>query len=151
MFNLFWVTMMDKKLITRIMYATLLVSGLVATLPSRAQHHAGAPHSAPPGAYHGDGRYDHDGRLWWGLGLGLGLGWDAYYGYPYYWYDYPPYYYAPPATVLVPSSPTPPANWFYCDSLKNYYPYVDKCPEQWRVVPATPPAAQPASPPPAAR
>jgi len=43
-----------------------------------------------------------------------------------------------------PTAPTPgaqaPAVWYYCDSAKGYYPYVNQCPEGWRSVPATPPA-----------
>ncbi|MET3107035.1 hypothetical protein AAKU67_001683 [Oxalobacteraceae bacterium GrIS 2.11] len=97
-----------------------------------------------------DGHHGYrDSRVWWGLGLGLGLGWEAgYYGYPYPWYYYPPEYYVAPTTVVVPSSPAPvpaplPApTWYYCDSLKSYYPSVDHCPEQWRLVPATPPPSQ---------
>lgn len=92
-----------------------------------------------------------DGRVWWGLGSGLGLGWEAgYYGYPYPWYYYPPDYYVAPSTLVIPASPAPvpaPApSWYYCESLKSYYPGVDHCPEQRRVVPATPPPAKQTAP-----
>ena len=40
-----------------------------------------------------------------------------------------------------PSGPPPQQYWYYCDSARGYYPYVSNCPEQWRAVPATPPAS----------
>ena len=50
-----------------------------------------------------------------------------------------------PALAQAPATaPTPgPANWYYCDSAKGYYPYVQQCPEGWRSVPATPPNGAP--------
>ncbi len=94
---------------------------------------------------------------WWGLALGLGLGWEAgrlsapYYApvYPVYYYPVPQYYYpdippsvviAAPPVVTAPAATPAAANWYYCPSVKGYYPYVRECPEGWRVVPATPPA-----------
>jgi len=51
---------------------------------------------------------------------------------------------APPPPSEAPAAAAPPqqtaGNWYYCDSAKNYYPYVGQCPEGWRTVPATPPA-----------
>jgi hypothetical protein len=46
----------------------------------------------------------------------------------------------PPA----PQAPAPAATaaagtWYYCDSAKAYYPYVQQCREGWRPVAATPP------------
>lgn len=104
-------------------------------------HPIGGGH--PPvygGGWHGGGGW-HDGWGWWGLGLGIGLGWDGYWGYPYYYYPYPyyPYYEAVPPVVVVPSTPAPVLNWYYCDSARDYYPRVPRCPEPWRVVPAVPP------------
>jgi hypothetical protein len=77
------------------------------------------------------------------------------------WVGAAPYYYAngsyyaeapggfavvqPPASAsLTPppqaaTAPAPAGNWYYCDSAKNYYPYVQQCAEGWRTVPATPP------------
>jgi len=77
------------------------------------------------------------------------------------WVGAAPYYYAngiyyaaapggfvvvqPPASAsLTPppqaaTAPAPAGNWYYCDSAKNYYPYVQQCAEGWRSVPATPP------------
>src|SRR5438105_2151279 len=45
------------------------------------------------------------------------------------------------ATSPAQASNTPGAagSWYYCDSAKNYYPYVSQCAEGWRSVPATPP------------
>jgi len=112
--------------------------------------HEMRPIGRPVGPWHGGG----PGWWGWGLGLGLGLGLEAeylanpwlYYPYPGYYYPYPGYYYpySPPAEYVEPQAPTaappPPANWYYCDSARAYYPYVTKCPEAWRVVPAAPPA-----------
>ena len=33
-----------------------------------------------------------------------------------------------------------PGDWYYCDSSKAYYPYVQQCPEGWSTVPASRPA-----------
>jgi hypothetical protein len=50
---------------------------------------------------------------------------------------------APQAPVVVaPPAPVqqPVQTWYYCESAKNYYPYVPSCPEGWKPVPAQPPA-----------
>ena len=122
---------------------TLLGMLLIAT--SLAVPATAAPHG---GGYRG-------GMGWWGLALGLGLGWEAaringpYYApaYPVYYYPAPEYYYPdiPPAVMVAPpvvAAPPSTPNWYYCPSAKGYYPYVRQCPEAWRVVPATPPAAK---------
>ena len=54
---------------------------------------------------------------------------------------------APPAEGQLAPAPAPqqaPGMWYYCDSAKAYYPYVNECPEGWRPVPATPPSTIPA-------
>jgi hypothetical protein len=115
-------------------------------LPTLAQHGAGgghAPASHGGGEFHG-GHWHGGGPGWWGWGLGLGLGWDAgVLGYPYpgYYYPYPPEYVYPeaPPVVVAPQGPSTPANWYYCESAKEYYPRVSQCPEPWRLVPAVPP------------
>ena len=45
----------------------------------------------------------------------------------------------PPAAVPAPT-PAPAGEnlWYYCESARNYYPYVTTCPEKWRAVPAQP-------------
>jgi hypothetical protein len=49
---------------------------------------------------------------------------------------------APQTPAPVPTQSQPPVQtWYYCESAKNYYPYVPSCPEGWRPVPAQPPAA----------
>jgi hypothetical protein len=104
----------------------------------------------------------HDGRLgWWWVAAGF------WYFYPSPVYPYPDPY-IPPVVVnqppvvvtqpqVVTSQPTvmtpppvvdsePPApsaappnqSWYYCDSSRGYYPYVQSCAEGWRPVPATP-------------
>ena len=81
-------------------------------------------------------------------------------GYTVVYYGSLPYYYAndvyyvqqptgyevvaPPPVAAAPAPGAPaPAVWYYCDSAKGYYPYVNQCPEGWRSVPATPPAGAP--------
>ena len=95
-----------------------------------------------------------------GFGLGLGLGYGAWaWNDPLFYDPYPvgfPVYEAPPTVVVsAPVSPQettyvgpatqeddPPAggahDWFYCESAKGYYPYVESCPEPWHAVPSTP-------------
>jgi hypothetical protein len=134
--------------------------------PALAQHegHEGrgfeGRHEEP--AFRGEiGRFhEHDWGLWragrWQHGYHGGrLGWwwiagGVWYFYPYPVYPYPdpfvpPVVAAPPAPGVVPPPPTP-SNWYYCNSARNYYPYVPSCPEGWQPMPATPGTA--ASPPP---
>ena len=69
-------------------------------------------------------------------------------GVPYY-YANDVYYTAVPAGYVVANPPLAepapqagapqPANWYYCESTKTYYPYTAECKEGWRQVPATPP------------
>jgi len=54
-----------------------------------------------------------------------------------------------PAAAQAPSgppasAPTQPAAsvWYYCESSKTYYPYVNECKEGWRSVPAAPPPSR---------
>jgi hypothetical protein len=89
-------------------------------------------------------------------------------GYTTVWVGGVPYYYAnnayyvtapggyavaaPPTVAAAPAetAPPPPApaapaaspaagTWYYCESSRTYYPYVQECKEGWRQVPATPP------------
>ncbi|MBU6995549.1 hypothetical protein [Ferrovum myxofaciens] len=92
----------------------------------------------------------------------MGLGYGAWaWNDPLFYDPYPvgyPVYQAPPTVVVsAPVSPQettyvgpaaqependPPGgathDWFYCDSAKGYYPYVESCPEPWHAVPSTP-------------
>jgi hypothetical protein len=121
----------------------LLALGLLAAMPASAYRGHG-----------GDG---------WGWGLGLGLVTGAvigselaapyyYYGPPYGVVPAPAYYYpptvvmaqppaavAPQGTMMVAPAPAGGGFWFYCDSARSYYPYVQQCPEPWKKVPAMPP------------
>jgi len=46
----------------------------------------------------------------------------------------------PPAPqAAAPAASAPAGTWYYCDSARTYYPYVQSCPEGWRPVAATPP------------
>jgi Family of unknown function (DUF6515) len=85
-------------------------------------------------------------------------------GVPYY-YANDVYYVAqpdgyavaePPAVAAAPVAPPPqapppqaapapqaaPGTWYYCESAKAYYPYVNECKEAWKQVPATPPGGR---------
>ena len=107
--------------------------------------------AAPLASEAGGGRGHHGGhhhhvrsRVVVGFGVGPYWGWG--YGYPYwgspYWY-YPPAYApvvvqeSPPVYVQQPApvAPAPPAPaeqyWYYCESVRGYYPSVPNCPEQW--------------------
>jgi hypothetical protein len=140
---------------------------LVLAPPVRAQAHGaghgggspgghggghGGDHGGDRGGGHGGGRgggWHGGGAGWWGLGLGLGLGWgvaELADPYSYGSDDYPnaapmaPY----PGNAPAPSQAVPSAGaWYYCESAKTYYPYVDQCPEGWRAVAPTPPGATP--------
>lgn len=103
---------------------SLLVAGLLAltVAPSYAWHHG------------------HGGVF---IGVGPGYWWGP--PYPYWWYP-PPYYYPPPAVVVEeppvyvqppPAPPPAPTFWYYCSSVKGYYPKVQTCPEAWVKVPAS--------------
>ncbi len=47
----------------------------------------------------------------------------------------PPVVFAAPTPVYVQPPPQP-AYWYYCESARTYYPYVQQCPEGWlEVVP----------------
>jgi hypothetical protein len=127
--------MMNIDSLKRCMLTGLLLMVASLAVPAYAAPHGGG-HGGGPG--------------WWGIGLGLGLGWEAarianpyyYPAYPVYYYPAPVYYYpaSPPTVVVEPSAgPAAPANWYYCDSAKDYYPNVRRCPEAWHVLPAKPP------------
>ncbi|HUW51053.1 MAG TPA: hypothetical protein VMV75_08570 [Sulfuricella sp.] len=83
----------------------------------------------------------HEGRLgWWWVVGGL------WYFYPQPVYPYPDAYTPPVVVIQQPASPAAPGApaaqaqyWYYCTSVKGYYPYVPSCPEGWKTVPATPP------------
>ncbi len=104
---------------------------------------------ARPGAHAAVRHHTHS-RVYFGLGIGTGF-------YPGYWYGSPYYYGAPyygtpvytsppiviqqqpPVYIEKPQAPVP-GYWYYCASVKAYYPYVNDCPEPWqRVSPLPPP------------
>jgi outer membrane protein OmpA-like peptidoglycan-associated protein len=84
---------------------------------------------------HYGGRYGWYGPrygYWYGAGF-----WPYYYygpGYGYYYYPPPAQVYAAPEETVV-EQPAP-AYWYYCGSARNYFPYVQSCPEGWQAVPA---------------
>ncbi len=59
----------------------------------------------------------------------------------------PPVVIVPSAPQVAPQSPSPSAApsapvWYYCQSTESYYPSVQTCDEQWKVIPAAPPPAR---------
>jgi hypothetical protein len=83
----------------------------------------------------------------WGPGYywGWGGAYYPYWGYPRPYYGYP-YYAYPPAVVEEPlqyierePAPAPPADWYYCESARAYYPAAPTCAEPWIRVPARQP------------
>lgn len=105
-------------------------------------HFGGGGHEGGRSGGGGGGWHHHDGHHFYG-GVGIGF-WDPYWD-PWLWgWDYPPYdgdYYVPAYPVYsTPNElPAPPSYWYYCPSVKTYYPYVAHCPEAWvRVTPSTP-------------
>jgi hypothetical protein len=49
-----------------------------------------------------------------------------------------------PAPAAAAAQPTQTAGtWYYCESSKTYYPYVQQCAEGWKSVPASPPPGAP--------
>lgn len=51
----------------------------------------------------------------------------------------PPAAAAPQAPAAGPSAPSAGGMWYYCESAKGYYPYVQDCREGWRAVQPVPP------------
>lgn len=63
-----------------------------------------------------------------------------YYVYPPVVYPGPvvvpaPVYVAPAPAYVAPPPPPAPAYWYYCQTLRGYYPSVASCPEAWIAVP----------------
>ncbi len=95
------------------------------------------------GVHYGYGPHYYYGphyRGWYGprYGYWYGAGFYPYYyygpGYGYYYYPPPSQVYAEPDDTVV-EQPAP-AYWYYCNSARNYFPYVQSCPEGWQAVPA---------------
>ena len=87
-------------------------------------------------------------------GVGVGFGYPGF-GYPYWaspfwapWYYPPPYYYYPAPVVVSPpvtyieQGAASGSWWYYCESVKGYYPYVKECPAGWERVAPTPPGVK---------
>jgi hypothetical protein len=95
----------------------------------KGNHHHGGGHK---GSHHHGGHHHH-GSVAVGVGFGFSY-WDPF------WYPAPYYYPAQPATYIEQSAPPQPVGWwYYCESARAYYPYVNACPTGWQRVPATPP------------
>jgi hypothetical protein len=77
---------------------------------------------------------------------------------PYYPAYYPRYYvphnpsydigggYMPTTPIQQAPGSAAAQYWYYCNSPKGYYPYVQSCPAGWYPVPATPPPPPPNAP-----
>lgn len=140
---------MKTRLVRPALLAALVATSALAALPAQADGPRGrggfpGPRMHSPGPSHSHHGY-HDGR--WGLWWLAGATWMFY---PQPVYPYPPVVVQPAPVepvIIQPAPQTTAQNWYYCDSAKAYYPYVQACTEGWRAVPATPPAApQPPAP-----
>ena len=84
-------------------------------------------------------RARHGGRVgwWWVVG-------PAWYFYTVPAFPYPSPWLPPDVIETpVPDPDAPPPSteyWYYCEALRNYYPYVARCPGAWVAVPAHGPA-----------
>ena len=111
----------------------VMLAAMALLLGSALPGHAWRGH----GGHHGYGHY--------GSGYGYhGYGQYGYrtYGYRTYGYRYPYRYYQYVAPKDSPQQPTvyvqQQTYWYYCETAKAYYPYVQQCPSGWvRVVPPT--------------
>ena len=140
---------MNPRTIRRALLAAAAGIALMATGAAFADRgHGGGWHGAPggwaarpaPGGYWHYGEHRGAWGWWWVL---PGAWW--LYDRPYY-----PYPAAPPVvvqpvpqeSVIVQPAPQPAAQtWYFCESARAYYPYVQTCAEGWRPVPAAPPPA----------
>lgn len=135
---------MTTRLIHCALLAIVTSAGLLGAYPASADGPHG--HGRGPGGFPGPhGPIGHPG--YWHHGYHDGhLGWWWVAGATWLFYPQPVYPY-PPVVVqqapepVVQAAPQPATqSWYYCDSAKAYYPYVQSCAEGWRSVPATPPA-----------
>lgn len=109
---------------------SLAMAGILTATPAEAGgRYGGPPRGYPSGHWHG--RYNDFNSLWWIAGTGMLL-------YPSVTQPRTVVI-EQPEPVVVPATPAA-QNWYYCDSAKAYYPYVESCAEGWRAVPSTPPA-----------
>ncbi len=84
------------------------------------------------GGHFGGGHFRGHGRVFIGVGPSVywGPGWGPYWGGPSYAYTPPVVVQEPPAVYVERPY------WYYCQSARAYYPYVNGCPEGWlRVAP----------------
>lgn len=98
-------------------------------------------HSRVHGGFKGHGHSHVHSKVFVGFGVGLGPAW--WWGWPGYYYPYPAYA-APvvvqqsPPVYIQQQAPAEPYYWYYCESARAYYPYVQQCPGGWmKVVPPT--------------
>src|SRR6267143_196075 len=148
-----------RKLVrmTALIAALLLVGGAPAYARGGhgggGGHGFGGPHGGIGGhhgfgGHHGvEGHHGFEGQRFEGHhrfhGGCTGIGPSFYWG-PYWdpWWSYGPYAYAPSPVIVQPPPvyiEKPPAGyWYYCPSVRAYYPNVQSCAEPWtRVAPHT--------------
>ena len=155
------------KATAKLLATALAAAGLGMMAADVHAERGGRGGSTAHGGSHGGGHargghwggHRHWGGYWgprlgfyFGVPVAVGLG---YWGYPYAW-DYPretvvyremaP---APEGGQLVPQAPAEPASGSapapasgplymnYCESAREYYPKVSRCPEGWKFVTPT--------------
>ena len=130
----------------KILGALLLLMLTVSYADAGGAHRSGG--RVHGGGHHHGGSHGH-GRVIIGVGPWWGPGWWGgwpYYGY-YPYYSYSPSYYPPAPAVAEPTyihrpldagSTSETSWWYYCQSMADYYPTVQSCPEPWlKVAPRT--------------
>jgi len=158
-----------KKITVLCLAITLIGSISINTAWADRGHYGGGHYGGGYGGHHNGGyRGGHHngfgyGALGLGLGLGIGYGVGNYYGgynnhgygagnnydgYNNYGYGYPPTVVTVPSAppIYIQQAPAPPVvqqiqsnYWYYCESSKNYYPYVRECASGWQQIEPTPP------------
>ena len=137
----------------RIAFALVAALILVSPFGAKAEAQERRHREEPRWWRHGDIRrfHEQDFRRWragrWVQGRHTGrLGWWWVVGGVWYFYPAPVYPYPDPyLPPVVQAPPAPPGQppvqyWYYCQSLKTYYPYATTCPEGWmQVAPQAPP------------
>lgn len=137
--------------------STLITASFCASAQRGGRHFEGSRRQGGTGRWHGGNIHHfefHDRALWrgghWRHARYSGrFGWWWVVGPTWYFYSQPIYPYPDPYIPSVVGTPqtSPVQNWYFCETSKEYYPYVATCPGGWKTVPAIPSSVAPDSPP----
>ena len=129
--------MVKKIKLIRIISFSLL---MLITFTTNAQHHR-QWHNGNIHHFESHDRIVWRGGNWRHRNYHGRLGWWWVVGPTWYYYSKPIYPYPDPYTPPTIVNPTPAPqiqNWYYCESSKEYYPYVSSCSTEWKTIPITP-------------